>query len=161
LVEASQAFVVGDRRIILLDTPGFDNTAMMLSDGDISEAVVEYMKAGRGDRKLYGIIYLQNVDERRPREAETLLKPFEELCDNVSPRRVALVTTMWESDHLRVGEAREKELKEREEFWAPALKRGAKLHRHDGTKESAENILLSLFSTQDTAQPTQDYRLIA
>lgn len=68
------------------------------------------------------------------------------------PNAVALVTTMWDLVHLKTGESREKELMEDDEFWAPALKRGTSIQRHNGSKESAMNAILSLLSAQVASQ---------
>ncbi|PVF93009.1 hypothetical protein CPB86DRAFT_743373 [Serendipita vermifera] len=152
-VEATQPFLVGDERIVLLDTPGFGNSTR-ISDEDILEAVVEYVQKYKANKLLDGIIYLQDIYERRRGEANPNLISFEKLCGNICPSPVVLVTTMWDSIDLQAGIAREKELKEDNECWAPALKRGARIQRHSGTKETAERAILSLFSAQPITQPT-------
>lgn len=89
LVAASEPFFAGGRKIVLLDTPGFNNDSLVLSDIRIVEAVAEYMKAKMGGKKLDGILYLQAIDDRKSREVETNLEAFENLFRDGSPHAVA------------------------------------------------------------------------
>lgn len=142
-VEPTKPFVVDGKRIVLLDTPGFDNT-LNISNRKIPQAVEEYVKFHRKDMRLKGVIYIHAIDERRVNEVDINLMPFERLCGDILPSPVVFVTTRWDSVDANIGAKREYELKKDKELWASALERGARIQRHDGTSESAEKAVLSL-----------------
>lgn len=75
---------------------------------------------------------------------------FRELCGKESLCNVLFVTTMWSSVKASVGETREQELKTSDDLFKPVLDDGAQLVRHDGTKESAQDILRRLIHNEGT-----------
>ena len=64
---------------------------------------------------------------------------FRQLCGDTSLKNVVFVTNMWGTVPLDVGEAREMELIHR--FFKPALDKGAQMTRHQGTEQSAHDIV--------------------
>ena len=61
-------------------------------------------------------------------------------------KNVVIVTTYWGAVSDEEGERRERELVSNEEFFKPAVDRGARVVRHDNTAESARSILRELCS---------------
>ncbi|KAG8216974.1 hypothetical protein J3R82DRAFT_7279 [Butyriboletus roseoflavus] len=75
---------------------------------------------------------------------------FRELCGNESLCNALIVTTMWSLVDPKLGESREQELATTDDLFKPALDHGAQLVRHDGTLESAQNILRHLITNKST-----------
>jgi hypothetical protein len=95
--------------------------------------------------KLSGIIYLhRTTDTRMGGSARKILSMFRKLCGTEVLQNVLLVSTMWETTELSTGERREKELVDTEDFWGLLLGGGAKVERHDNSRESAMRLLKNL-----------------
>jgi hypothetical protein len=77
------------------------------------------------------------------------LRMFRTLCGEDCLPNVLLLTSMWDTllclpDGRALGEQREAELIGVPEFWGVMTQKGAKLQRHDGTKERALEIVGSM-----------------
>lgn len=81
---------------------------------------------------------------------------FRNLCGDSGLQNVLLVTNMWSKVDLGDGEARERELASKEKFFKPALDRGARMFRHDGSQESAHAILHQLSGREPSTLLVQD-----
>lgn len=73
-------------------------------------------------------------------------KMFRELCGESTLRNVLIVTNMWDQVAPDIGEMREKELEDN--FFKPVLMKGARMLRHEGTRESSHRILRYLIHNQ-------------
>jgi hypothetical protein len=101
----------------------------------------------RKGRLLSGILYVQNISERRMGgKALRNIRLFESLCGKDPLKSVVVITNMWSMDDMKLGEAREQELMTEQDFFQPILREGARFARHSDTKESAHEIISSLFS---------------
>ncbi|KDR82102.1 hypothetical protein GALMADRAFT_240601 [Galerina marginata CBS 339.88] len=131
----------GDGRLVLIDTPGFDDTDK--SDMQILEIISQSLvQAYKTKCQIVGIIYLHRITDNRI--AETVHRSFHvfsELCGYDAAQNVVLVTTMWDEIEGEgvVGEEREKEFKEK--LWAGMLSHGASTTRFDNTPDSARKII--------------------
>ncbi|KAG0699562.1 P-loop containing nucleoside triphosphate hydrolase protein, partial [Suillus ampliporus] len=145
-VRTSRAFVVGERSVTLLDTPGFDDTSR--SDTDILTMIAAYLsKTYEQGTRLAGIIYLHRIsDFKMGSISQRNFKIFRELCGESSLNNVLIVTNMWSEVKRETGEARESELASKNKFFKPVLEKGAQLLRHEGTLESAHTILRYLIN---------------
>jgi len=129
-------------RIVLVDTPGFDDTYR--SDSDILRTIANWLTQrypGGETLRAGGIAYLHRItDKRMSGSVYKNLQMFGRLCGDLPLRRVRLVTTMWDTARdLRAAEQREKELED--DFWKDLLSgNGAKMRRFDNTCDSAEDI---------------------
>jgi hypothetical protein len=73
------------------------------------------------------------------------LKLFQSLCGDDPLRSVVVVTNMWGLlPNKALGEQRERELRQDQDFFAPMLEQGARFARHLDTKESAQAIIVSI-----------------
>ena len=81
---------------------------------------------------------------------------FRNLCGDAGLRNVLLVTNMWSKVDADEGEARERELASKEKFFKPALDRGARMLRHDGSQASAHAILRNLVGLEPSTLLVQD-----
>ena len=68
-------------------------------------------------------------------------KVFRKLCGENTLRNVVIVTNMWGEVDRSVGESREAELRGGDDFFKPALERGAQMARHENTALSAQGII--------------------
>jgi predicted choloylglycine hydrolase len=73
----------------------------------------------------------------------------EELQDISKPLlvNVIIATTKWSKDDLSIAVDREKQLREQDILFKPALEKQARLVRHDNTRESAHQIISSLLTS--------------
>ncbi|KAG6331487.1 hypothetical protein ID866_7601 [Astraeus odoratus] len=149
----------GIRNIVLLDTPGFDDT--YLTDTRILRTIADWLKETyKQNAKLSGILYFRRITD--PRVAGTPLRNlnmFKELCGKDNFKNIILVTTMWDElqTDTQLGTQREKELVS--DFWQPMIRLGSTTHRFDGTEECAWNIINSISVSQPAdRQPLQIQR---
>ena len=69
---------------------------------------------------------------------------FQELCGEATYPNVLLVTGMWDTVTPEVGNSRDRELATKDIFFKPVLEKGARMMRHDNTRESALEIVRNL-----------------
>lgn len=83
------------------------------------------------------------------------LHMFEKLCGKDSFKNIVLVTTMWDvlrqqDPTLQKGVERENQLLADEKFWGFMAKRGSRVLRHDGSKDSAWKLLTHVLEKQSS-----------
>ncbi|KAI5992853.1 P-loop containing nucleoside triphosphate hydrolase protein [Pisolithus marmoratus] len=132
----------GIRNIVLVDTPGFDDT--FVTDAQILRQIAYWLNATyKKNIKLSGVLYLHRISDNRV--SGTPLRNynmFKELCGKENFKNVILVTTMWDEVTEEAGLAREKELQS--DFWRSMICLGSTIHRFEGTMESAWKIINSI-----------------
>ena len=133
--------LVSDRRLFLIDTPGFDDTYK--SDTDILREVANWLSEAYENKiQLTGIIYLHRIaDVRLGGSAMKNLRMFKKLCGENSLASVVLATTRWSDVDEEVGLKRESELTTNLQFWASMIAKGSTVFRHDRELESAMEIV--------------------
>ncbi|KAL4062203.1 P-loop containing nucleoside triphosphate hydrolase protein [Scleroderma yunnanense] len=143
-VQTSIPFTVGGRQVLLLDTPGFDDTTM--TDTDVLRIISAYLVAmNKQGARLVGVIYMQRIsDFKVGGSARRDLRMFQELCGEEAYENVIVVTNMWGTVPHEDGVAREHELATKDIFYKPILERKGIMLRHDNTRESAHRILEQL-----------------
>ena len=132
--------------MLLVDTPGFDDTSLTESEilTDISRLLTFQSQMGIG---LKGVIYLHRItDNRYQGSSLKALNIFKKICGELAFKNVLLVTTRWNEIKEADGAAREKQL--REDFWAYMLGNGSTMTRFNSTRESAMVIVSKLVSKQ-------------
>jgi hypothetical protein len=131
---------------MLVDTPGFDDT--YLSDRDVLTKISEWLASSyRAGTKLSAIIYLHRIsDPRMQGSALRNFTVFKKLCGEDCFRSVFLCTTFWDmfKRNPRIAEARETELKTKEEFWGGMISRGSKVCRVPDDQESVRQLLCAM-----------------
>ncbi|KAG8220499.1 P-loop containing nucleoside triphosphate hydrolase protein [Butyriboletus roseoflavus] len=133
------------RRLVLVDTPGFDDTYR--PDSEILRLIANWLTQKYPDGatlKIAGIIYLHRItDNRMSGSAYKNLQMFGRLCGNIPLPRARLVTTMWDkAKDLAVAQNREAQL--RNEFWWKLLNEGAVAKRFNNTQFCAWGIVREL-----------------
>jgi hypothetical protein len=97
---------VGNYKIKLVDTPGFDDTDRI--DTEILTLIADCFQGSYEDRVfLSGIIYLHRISDVRMSGSSTKnLRLFRKLCGSDNMTSVTLVTTMWDKVEEGMGEIR-------------------------------------------------------
>lgn len=133
---------IGSNKVLLIDTPGFDDTER--SDSDILTEIARLLAAQYElGIKLKGVIYLHRItDVRYQRSSVKTLQIFKEICGKDALRNVLLVTTRWGEVEGSVGADRERQL--RDKFWAYMLANGSMISRYYGDRHSAVGIATQL-----------------
>ncbi|KAH7925407.1 hypothetical protein BV22DRAFT_1129069 [Leucogyrophana mollusca] len=131
-----------DRRVVLVDTPGFDDT--YLDDSEILRRIAGWLADSYNmKKKITGIIYLHEITQTR-NPSETL-NAIQLLCGKPAYRNMVLATTKWSN----IAEARGKE---REGLlyasWKGMLDLGSSMCRFLGTRDSGWNIVRLLLDKQ-------------
>ncbi|PPQ74157.1 hypothetical protein CVT24_012875 [Panaeolus cyanescens] len=152
-------------RIVLVDTPGFNDTNR--SDLQVFKLISNWLKESYGKNALLnGIIYTHRItDNRMSGSSFRNLTMFQKLCGRKAFSGVTFVTTMWDEDpenNMESFKSREKQLKD--EFLKPFIKNGARLLRHqsEGDTASAHSIISDFTADSKKALLVQkelvDYR---
>ncbi len=149
----------GTHQIVLVDTPGFDDTNM--SDTRVLNMVAEWLRetyvtslvrrkdvhssfsSYNNQMKLAGIIYIHRISDNRMTGTPFKdLKMFSQLCGTAAAERVVLATTMWGSIKQEAGLRREDELKSK--YWKDMIDKKAQIARFEASYDSAWAIIGSL-----------------
>lgn len=106
---------------------------------------------------LAGVIYMHRIsDVRMGGLSVRYFRLLRRLCGEKTLKNLAIVTNMWGEVSLSVGEAREAELASKENFFKPALDKGAVLLRHTHTFDSVANILRHFICSKPLPLQIQD-----
>jgi hypothetical protein len=129
------------RRVFLVDTPGFDDTVH--SDAEVLRRLAVWLRETYANRILLsGIIYLHPINESRMRgSARHNIQMFKKLCGNAALKNVILATTKWDLVEEDVGVKRQSELVDKRGFWGCMVLHGSMTHRHDNTQQSAMRLI--------------------
>lgn len=106
--------------------------------------------------KLTGLLFFHRISDFRM--GGILLKnfrTFRSLCGEQTLRNVVIVTNMWGEVNPQLGEERERELSTKDDFFKPALDKGAQMMRHYNTPESAQKIVRHLLKNNPMALQIQ------
>ncbi|KAF5351032.1 hypothetical protein D9756_008415 [Leucocoprinus leucothites] len=159
----------GNTNLVLVDTPGFDDTYK--SDLEILKTIARWLNdvaqtkdsRARGRetrRRISGILYMHRITDIRM--TGSIMKNFEmfqKLCGNDFFNRIILTTTMWPNEHYgfdglqeleREFEAREQDLKET--YWKFMTASGSKVRRFTGTPHSAQRIINEIVISERDSQ---------
>ncbi|KAJ6562431.1 P-loop containing nucleoside triphosphate hydrolase protein [Mycena capillaripes] len=126
------------RKVILVDTPGFDDSRAGVTDTDVLKKIAEFLvnEWTNGDSKIRG-------------QAGTNLRMFRKLCGTDPFKNVVVLTTFWNRvDNEEEGLQREAQLKSK--FFNDLVDGGARFMRHDRTAESASEVLKHIFTLVPT-----------
>ncbi|KAF9223438.1 hypothetical protein BS17DRAFT_781854 [Gyrodon lividus] len=143
-VQTSLPFNVGGQPVILIDTPGFDDTT--LTDTDVLRIIAAYLvTTNKQGARIAGVIYMHRISDLRVGgSARRDFRMFQELCGEEAYPNVLIVSNMWDAVTAEDGNAREQELATKDIFFKPILDKRAKMLRHDNTQKSAHSIIQNL-----------------
>ncbi|KAF4614557.1 hypothetical protein D9613_003469 [Agrocybe pediades] len=110
-----------NRRLVIVDTPGFDDTY----EGDlhILQQIAEWLEQSYLQKTILGgVIYLHDISsDRFSGTARRNLETFKLMCGDAAMSKVVLGTTKW--SRTTNGPNREQELKER--HWKTMIEKGS------------------------------------
>ncbi|KAI8953229.1 hypothetical protein F4801DRAFT_144341 [Xylaria longipes] len=137
------------RDVYLIDTPGFDNTNK--EDVEVLTAVAHYLSVSYANNvSVNGILYFHRIsDTRIGSSTRHNLEMMRALCGEDSFENVAVVTTMWGSNHseIELAKQRSREQELRDIYLCDMIEKGSQIVRHDRCNTlserhtSAKNIL--------------------
>lgn len=130
---------VPDNRVVVIDTPSFDDT--YVDDREILRRIAVWLaRSYEADMKLAGVIYLHKItNNRMTGSAQKNMDLFKKLCGKDATKKIILATTMWNEVKQDAGERREAQLKEK--FWKGMLDLGSSTIRFGDTRRSAQDIV--------------------
>lgn len=132
------------KTLVLIDTPGFDDT--FRTDADVLQDVAEVLNLTYSQNaKLSGIIYLHRIiDPRMTHGGMRNLAMFRKLCGTNPMQNVILATTFWDQVDPAQAQLRLNELQTTPEFWKDMLDDGAQVGRFDNNQVSALSLVSQL-----------------
>jgi len=141
------------RRIVIVDTPGFDDT--YAEDREILRRIAVWLASSYDeDMKIGGVIYLHDISQTRM--LGTTRKNFDmfrKLCGDGAAASVILGTTKWEEVQKGVGERRETQLIET--YWKDMTAQGSRVQRFENTSDSAWKIVHGILAALEKSEALQ------
>ncbi|KAF8830854.1 P-loop containing nucleoside triphosphate hydrolase protein [Lentinula edodes] len=139
---------VSGRKVVLVDTPGFDDSRDGRTDTEILRKISEFMLNEYDEhRKLNGTIFFHRMsDPRFGGQSRRSLRIFRELCGAATFKNVVVLTTFWDRVNEEEGLAREEELKSNSNFFKDLVEGGARFMRHDRENSGAREVLDHIFT---------------
>lgn len=148
--------VIDRTNVILIDTPGFDDT--MRTDADILDDIATWLEESYSHGVLLtGIVLLQPISGNKVYGSESRrTRLFKKICGENAYGNVIIASTMWsELKDETLGHIRVEERANSNDFWGDMLNNGAELVRHDNSKQSATNIIRKLLTKKKRALQMQ------
>jgi len=134
------------RDVVFVDTPPFpnpDGSANLSTEKKVGKDISEWVKGSLGKRiKVVRILYLHDISINRLTEPLPTYEIFKKLCGNQYSASVALVLTMCEN--VTSEETCQKRMKFYKDHWKILMGEKAIVCSHNGTKESAWEVVASL-----------------
>ncbi|KAG2008552.1 TKL/TKL-ccin protein kinase [Coprinopsis cinerea AmutBmut pab1-1] len=130
------------QRLVLVDTPGFDDT--LIDDAEILRRIAVWLASSYdSDMKLGGILYLYDISAKRLTGSVRLnMKMFRKLCGREAYDKVIICTTKWTKKNEEQAAANQEELKR--DFWKDLIDNGTRVMRVDNTESSYRKALDAL-----------------
>lgn len=133
---------IGSSKVLLIDTPGFDDTER--TDAEILTEIARILSAQYElGVHLKGVIYIHRItDIRYSRSSVKTFEVFRKICGEVALNNVLLVTSRWTEVDQALGSERERQLKDK--FWTYMLGHGSNMSRFHGDRHSAIGLVSQL-----------------
>ncbi|KAG9206732.1 gTPase, IMAP member 8 [Epicoccum nigrum] len=133
---------IGNSKVLLIDTPGFDDTTR--TDSEILTEIARILSAQYElGVELKGVIYIHRItDVRYSRAAIKTFEIFKKICGQEALCNVLLITSRWDGIEQSLGAERERQLKEK--FWAYMAGHGSNISRFHGDRSSAISLVSQL-----------------
>ncbi|KAJ4365016.1 hypothetical protein N0V83_008632 [Neocucurbitaria cava] len=138
---------IDNKWVVLIDTPGFDDTDR--TDADILKLIADYLaETYHNDMLLTGVIMLQPINANRVQGSERKrTRLFEKVCGPNAYGNIVIATTMWSDlERESIGMDRMRERVREMSFWGAMVDKGAQVVKHDNTPRSARNIIQMLIN---------------
>jgi len=131
-------------RLVIVDTPGFDDT--YADDSEILRRIAVWLASSYSkDMKLGGVIYLHDISQARMLgTTRRNFDMFQVLCGDSAAKSMILCTTKWTEVPSDVERRREDQLHQK--FWGKLTKLGARPVRFSNDSDSAWNMVQQLLN---------------
>jgi hypothetical protein len=134
---------IGGTNILVIDTPGFDDSVRSDSDIIFEISATLSAQAALGVR-LLGIIYMHDITVPRMRgSSKRELEMLRLIAGKKNYKHILLVTTKW-GDPTRVREFENRQFELQDNYWSDLIDGGAGVHRFEGSNGSARSIVAQL-----------------
>jgi hypothetical protein len=155
---ASYPCVIHGHEVLLIDTPGFDDTNM--PDFEVLDRIGNFLKNQMAEGiQLTGLVYIHNITNNRWKGSNMKnLQMFRNLTGDAKMENVVLLTSFWDYP----GDMREREQWERELRGSPSTAFGlleyykATYMRHYNSKSGVERVLMHLLQRSPIWTQLQD-----
>lgn len=157
----SFSFYHKHQRVIMVDTPGFDDNRPKMSDSKLLGYITEFLSEEHKGKTLHGFIYFHRIsDVRISGTAKRNIRMMSSLCGPSAMKNVAIVTTRWDEVNKEQLQAAEKTETQLSGYFKDFTDNGAQLYRHDNTLESAKKLISSVldFTAIDKIQIVEEMR---
>lgn len=137
---------IGQSKVMLIDTPGFDDTER--TDSEILTEIARLLSAQYElGVELKGVIYIHRItDVRYSRSSVKTFEIFKKICGQNALNNVLLITSRWTEVDPATGADRERQLKDK--FWAYMLGHGSNISRFHGDRPSAVSLVSQLLQKE-------------
>lgn len=145
---------LGSRRLILVDTPGFNDGH--LDEPEVLRQVSRWLaQSYDANKAVTGIVYLNDISLQQIFKSSRIDLPMiTKLCGETRCKKVVLATSKWDClADTRVGDQHEQEL--RENLWGAAVERGAKVMRIERKPVDAHAIVSYLLESRPGSETRQ------
>ncbi|KAJ2920881.1 hypothetical protein H1R20_g16213, partial [Candolleomyces eurysporus] len=117
--ELAERYKLSGRNLVLVDTPGFDDTN--ISDAEILRRIALWLASAYGhNMKVSCVVYMYPIYPNRMTRSDcSNVKVFRKICGDGGLSRVILATTRWDVCPPETGTKREQELEKN--FWRNLL----------------------------------------
>jgi len=138
------------RRLVLVDTPGFDDT--YTSDSEILRRIAIWLASSYDSKmKLSGIIYLHDISQPvMLGSVRQNLAVFQDLCGNKAFSSTIIGTTMSDKISQEVSERRSNEISST--YWKGMIEAGATVYPLGNDTASARNMLTIILQNVKLSQ---------
>ncbi|KAF2815178.1 P-loop containing nucleoside triphosphate hydrolase protein [Mytilinidion resinicola] len=145
---------IGASKVLLIDTPGFDDTQR--TDSEILTEIARILSCQyQLGVDLKGVIYIHRItDIRYSRSSVKTFEVFKKICGERALKNVLLITSRWGEVSQSIGSDRERQLKDR--FWAYMLGRGSNISRFYGDRDSAIGLISQLLMKETAVLELQE-----
>ncbi|TEB18245.1 hypothetical protein FA13DRAFT_1803900 [Coprinellus micaceus] len=138
-------------KLILVDTPGFDNYYREVNDATILQRISEWLTSRCSlDARFGGVIYFHDITQDRGAMEYNHTWPAAYLTDPEPVRHLLLATAKWDRvpAHPHAANYEEREDILSRTVWSRMLARGARVARFANTTDSAWMVLSQLLELQ-------------
>lgn len=136
-----QSIQLGDIKVNLVDTPGFNDT--QLEDEDVLQLLLDWLKNFHlNGSRFSGLLYLYPINKTREKGSDRRsLKVFQRLVGSQNFGHVVIGITFHDQEDPSVVDARERTLRESKDFWADMVAAGTTVTRISSDERSCRELV--------------------
>lgn len=139
-----QSIQIGDVKVNLVDTPGFNDT--QLEDEDVLQLLLDWLKNFHlNGSRFSSLLYLYPINKTREKGSDRRsLKVFQRLVGAQNFGHVVIGITFQDQEDPSVVDARERTLRESKDFWADMVAAGTTVTRIPSDQRSCIELVAKM-----------------